>query len=157
MPVLATLIEGGADINFVSTVDLTPQCLGMLTGATPLFSIAVRRRQEDADMIRFLIEQGADGKNRCDVNGTLMTALQFARAADLESASGGSFTFEVLRELCCAMCGDTKKHCHLKRCDRCPENDRYTARYCSQECQVADWFSRHLFDHRARRRARRTQ
>lgn len=151
MPVLTTLIEGGADINFVCTVDLTPQGLSMLTGATPLFSVSICRRQEDADMLTYLIEQGADGKKRCEVNGTLMTALQFSRATAAESASGDSFTFDVLRKLCCATCGETAKHCQLKRCSRCPENDRYTARYCSLECQTADWSSRHIFEHQARR------
>jgi hypothetical protein len=155
--VAVVLLGGEADIDFATPVG---SCAP--PGCTP-FLYAVRG--SNTSVIKLLLKRGADGTKRTAqaVGGLAAgsTALAMARLfADSDPDSVETFT--SLRERCCSTCGITSpglaaktagQKKHLKRCSTCPARGS-RARYCSEECQRADWVSRHRGECAEARRAR---
>ena len=140
--VAVAILDGGADIDFV-----TPG----VHGFTPLMYAV---HGNNASLVKLLLKRGADGTKRTiHLAGGLdagSTALDIARLG-ADSDPDYAETFTVLRKRCCSTCGMTSpglaaktasKKKHLKRCGNCPARGS-RARYCSEECQRADWVLRH--------------
>jgi len=134
--VVAALLEGGANLNFATTLPRS-RCPGF----TPLIFATVANH---AAVVELLLERGADGTSKTTTHTAVgidvgSTALDIARIRASVNASCAK-TFEVLRMRCCSMCGVTSSGLtaaggalKLKRCGNCP------AHYCGRECQRADW------------------
>ena len=154
--VALALRAGGANIDFATL----PHHL--YAGFTPLMYAAM---SSHASVAKLLLKRGADGAKTTTETAKEIdagsTALEIAR---LRADHGPDFaeTFAVLRRRCCSTCGMTSpgladmtagKEQHLKRCGDCPaRGDR--AKYCSKECQRADWVLRHRAECAEARRAR---
>jgi hypothetical protein len=118
-----------------------------------------------AGLAKLLLKRGADGTKKiadtCKGIDAGSTALDIARLND-DNYSDCAETFAVLRKRCCSTCGVTSpglcamtagEEQHLKRCGDCPARGS-RARYCSQDCQRADWVTRHRGECAEARRAR---
>jgi len=145
--VAVALLDGHADIDFVTPVSNSSD----YPGFTPLMYAA---SGNNAGVVKLLLQRRANGTKRTTqaVGGLAAgsTALDIARLCVDESIDCVE-TFTLLRKRCCSKCcmtssglaektvGEIK---HLKRCGNCPARGS-RARYCSEECQRADWVSRH--------------
>jgi hypothetical protein len=126
---------------------------------------------DHAGVAKLLIKRGADGTKTSTGRSLWIesrwidagsTALDIARTRANASA-GYVETLAVLRLRCCSTCGMTSPGLsamvpedgahHLKRCGDCPARAP-RARYCSKECQRADWVPRHRGECAEARRAR---
>ena len=156
--VFVALLDGGANINFAA-----PARRGfMYPGLTPLMLAAIFNH---ASLAKLLLKRGADGTMMAtqtfDGHDVVDTALDLARDCT-ECKPDFEETFAVLRTRCCSTCGLTSpglcaatagEEKHLKRCGDCPARGS-RARYCSEQCQRADWVSRHRGEYAEARRAR---
>ena len=117
-----------------------------------------------AGLVKFLLKRGADGTKSArhkmmDVQATALNIIRVAAAG----SPGYAETLAVLRLRSCSTCGMTSPGLcamtvgggkqHLKRCGDCPARGP-RARYCSKECQRADWVPRHRAECAEARRAR---
>jgi len=145
------LLDAGADIDFA-----TPRRHNY-PGFTPLMFAAMGNR---AALVKLLHKRGADGTN---------TTTQAAHEIDAESTAldiarrcaardpGFAETFAALRKRCCSTCGVTSPglaaaRTRLKQCSACPAGGP-SAHYCDEQCQRADWVSRHRRECAEARRA----
>jgi hypothetical protein len=118
-------------------------------------------------VVKLLLKRGADGtrmiaKATCGLDAG-STALDMARSRAVTYYPDFLETLAALRLLCCSTCsitssglsattpGEAKQH--LKRCGNCPARGP-RARYCSKECQCADWVPRHRGECAEARRVR---
>ena len=119
-----------------------------------------------AGVAKLIMKRGADGTKKSSRavlgHDTGSTALDIARGLRANSKPDSTEPFAVLRKRCCRACGMTSPGLaaatagaeqHLKRCGDCPAHGS-RARYCSKECQRADWVSRHRGECAEARRAR---
>jgi len=155
--VAVALLHHGAQIDF-TTIPRRNQGIG----CTPLMYAMVRNHP---GVVKLLLKRGADG-----TKGTAKaapgidagsTALDIARSRTNDTGDCAE-TLAVLRLRCCSTCGMTSpglsaatvgEKQHLKRCGDCHVRGSRT-RYCSKECQRADWVPRHRRECAEARRAR---
>jgi len=143
--VASALLHGGAHVDFV-----TPP-RHMNAGMTPLMYAVTGNH---AGVVKLLLKRGADGAKTTTLavhgHDAASTALDIARL-HADSDHDYAETLEVLHRRCCSTCGMTSpglcamtagEEQHLKRCGDCPARGP-RARYCSKECQRADWVPRH--------------
>ena len=156
--VVVALLDGAADIDFATLASNNSDCPGF----TPLMYAVSGNK---AGVAKLLLKRGANVTMRTthavDGHPAGSTALDMARSfADSEADFAQTFT--VLRKRCCSTCGMTSpglavktagEQKNLKRCGECPERGT-RARYCNEECQRADWVSRHRGECAEARRAR---
>jgi hypothetical protein len=159
--VAVALLDGGANIDFVSPPRVGFQCAGM----TPLMCAA---KGNHAGVTMLLLERGADGTKTTTRaaygHPAGFTAFDIVRrdATCLWDNETSVATFAVLRLKCCSTCGMTSAGLpataaggeprRLKHCARCPAS-AIRAHYCGPECQRADWVSRHRAECAEARRA----
>ena len=113
-------------------------------------------RGNHAGVVKLLLKRGADGTAMATVTwdgyyvDVRATTIDIARAGGRANDPGFAETLAVLRLRCCSKCGMTSPGLsvktagaeqHLKRCGNCPARGP-RARYCSKECQRADWVPR---------------
>ena len=156
--VALALLAGGANCEF--STPPRHDCAGF----TPLMYAAMGNNPSVA---KLLLKQGADGTKTSSRaicgHAAGSTALDIARRhADNNSNTGSADTLAVLRKRCCSTCSMTSpglamktsdEQKHLKRCSECPARGP-RARYCSKQCQRADWVLRHRGECAEARRAR---
>jgi len=151
------LLDGDADI------DLATPATSDYAGFTPLmYAVA----GINPGVAKLLLKRGADGTKRTTQaaggHAAGSSALGMARLCADSGDPDYAETFTVLRKRCCSTCGVTSpglaaktagEKKHLKRCGNCPARGS-RARYCGEECQRADWVSRHRRECAEARRAR---
>ena len=142
-------------------------CQALSHGFTPLMFAA---REQHAGIVQLLLKRGADGAAKCTptmINGDFIkvrvTALDLARCDVKNNKPNSVDTLAVMCRRCCSACGMTSPGLsattagggaqHLKRCGNCPARGP-RARYCSKQCQRADWVPRHRAECAEARRAR---
>jgi len=160
--VAVALLDGGANIDFVTPPRVGSECAGLM----PLMYAA---KGNHAGVTRLLLERGADGTKTTTRaaygHPAGFTALDIVRryAEWNNEAFAATFAevFAVLRLKCCSTCGMTAAGLpataagvepRLKHCACCPANN-IRAHYCGPECQRADWVSRHRAECAEARRA----
>ena len=155
--VVVALLVGDADIDFA-----TPASSSQIPGCTPLMYALFGN---NAGVVMLLLKRGAAGTKHTTQAALGHTAG--STALDIARRCADSFpesveTFTVLRKRCCSTCGVSSpglaaktagEKKHLKRCGNCPARAS-RARYCGEECQRADWVSRHRRECAEARRAR---
>jgi len=160
--VAVALLDAGAKINFA-----TPANSSEYPGFTPLMYAV---DANNAGVAKLLLERGADGTKRTTQaanelpagSSALDIARRYADQLPDEADEDTVETFTVLRKRCCSTCGMTSpglavktagEQKHLKRCGNCPARGS-RARYCNEQCQRAEWVSRHRGECAEARRAR---
>jgi len=159
--VVVAHLDAGANADFV--VAKPPR--NESPGFTPLMCAVAANH---AGVVKLLLKQGADGTKitiwsptilRNDTPGS--TAIDLARMY-ANNDPGYAETLAVIRRRCCSTCGMTSpglsaitagEEQHLRRCGNCPARGP-RARYCSKDCQRANWMSRHRGECAEARRAR---
>jgi hypothetical protein len=143
--VAVVFLDARANIDFV-----TPP-RHEYAGLTPLMYAAMESR---TGVAKLLLKRGADGTvnttHAAHGHDVESTAFDIARRR-ADRYTDCAETFVVLRKRCYSACGMTSpglaakpagEQRHLKRCSNCPARGS-RARYCNEDCQRADWVSRH--------------